>query len=359
MNFAKLMRFYSKKRILITGHNGFKGSWLSLLLKELSADVMGFSMNPPSKPCLYEALKLKSEVPGIRGDITKYKEIEKAIRDYDPEIIIHLAARPILLNSYEAPLETYQTNTIGTLNLLQAAYKVGSPKAILNVTTDKVYENTGKRKAYTEEDKLGGHDPYSSSKACSELVTQSYRESFFSEIGVGVATARAGNVIGGGDWGEKRLVPDLITSFVAKRKLVIRHPEAVRPWQYVLDVLSGYLMLTESVYLEPSYYSGAYNFSNRYPKTVIELVRAFIQAWGSGSVEVRHSTKHEDQFLALDSSKAMKKLGWKPATTFNEMASLTTEWYKRYYSNKEIIEYSKKIVEDYAERQKVIKRLTQ
>jgi len=347
MNFMKLHRFYSKKRVLVTGHNGFKGTWLSLMLKELSADMIGFSLNPPSKPNLYEAIKLGETVPGAKGDITKYKEIEGVIKEYDPEIILHLAARPILLNSYDSPLETYKTNTIGTINLLEAARKSGSPKAILNVTTDKVYENKGKRKAYAETDKLGGHDPYSSSKACSELVTQSYRESFFSGMGVGVATARAGNVVGGGDWGEKRLVPDLVEAFAHKRKIAIRHPEAIRPWQYVLDVLSGYLILAEATYRKPGHYSGAYNFSTSYTKTVGELADSFIKAWGSGSVALGHPTKHEDQFLELDSSKARKELGWEPRTTFNEMVERTTAWYKRYYSGQEVAKYSEKMVEDY------------
>jgi CDP-glucose 4,6-dehydratase len=350
MDTGRTMRFYSNKRVLITGHTGFKGAWLSLWLSEFGANVIGFSLKPPSAPFLYESLGLKDNVKSIRGDIRKYGAIEKVIRDYDPEIVFHLAADPILLNGYESPLDTYNINAIGTLNLLEASRKKGNAKAIVNVTTDKVYENTGRLKGYVESDKLGGHDPYSSSKACSELITQAYGDSFFAQSGIGVATARAGNVIGGGDWGKYRLVPDLVRSLTKKESVKIRNPSAIRPWQYVLDVLSGYAKLAEMIYRQPEKYSGAYNFSSgNSVKTVDEIVNAFISEWGTGSVTRCHSDKHEDRILTLDSGKARRELGWKSKVDFEDMIAATVGWYKAYYSRKtDMAEYSKRLLKGYS-----------
>lgn len=337
--------FYRKKTVLVTGHNGFVGSWLTLWLKEMGANVVGFSSNLPSNPCHYKLLGLSSRITDIKGDIRKKETVARLMRDYEPEIIIHLAARPILLDSYDNPIETYRTNVMGTLNMLESARKTGKTSAILNVTTDKVYENKHQRSGYTEEDKLGGRDPYSSSKACSELVTQTYRDSFLSDIGV--ATGRAGNVIGGGDWGKHRLVTDLVSSGFKHKKIIIKNPKSVRPWTYVLDILNGYLMLTEEIYKNPKKYSGAWNFASGYVKTVEDVVSEF-----SKYVEIYHKTnksgmskkkKLEEEMLLLDSTKSRKKLGWKPEFDFKETVKNTALWYNHFYRNPKasIFDYSK------------------
>lgn len=338
--------FFKNKKILITGHTGFVGSWMTLWLNMLEADVVGFSLNPPSNPSHYELLGLEKDITDIKGDIRNEKEISDAIKEHKPEIVLHLAAQPILLRSYESPLDTYTTNVIGTLNLLEASRKEGAVKAIINITTDKVYENLNRKKPYMEEDKLGGNDPYSSSKACSELITKAYKESFFT--GAGVATARAGNIMGGGDWGEKRIITDIVNAKRESTKLIIRNPESIRPWSNVLDIINGYLILCENLYHDPKEYSGAWNFSASETKTVLDLVKEFSMYWNI-QYEIRRPEKRlEEELLLLDSTKSRTKLNWKQKMSFEESVKQTALWFDSFFKNRNSMgEYSKDKLTDF------------
>lgn len=323
--------FFKGKRVLITGHSGFVGSWLTLWLNDAGADVTGLSLYPPSNPYMYKFLDLEDEVNNIRGDIRNLTLVKRVMRENRPQIVLHLAAQPILLRSYEDPVLTYTTNLIGTMNVLEACRSVGSVGAIVNITSDKVYKNLQTKRPYAEDDVLGGFDPYSSSKAGAELITSAYRNSFLS--GIGVATTRAGNILGGGDWGRYRLVTDLVTAQSAKRKLVLRNPRGVRPWTYVLDIANGYLMLTERLHKKPKSYSEAWNFSTDYTKTVSDLVKEFSRHYRI-SYEVKGDKRHEESLLLLDSTKSRKRLGWKPAMSFNATVKATASWYKRFYTDR-------------------------
>ena len=352
-SFPELKKFYSGKKVLITGSSGFKGAWLSLWLSEYGAEVTGFSMNPPSKPNLFTILNLRKTITEIKGDIRKYSEINNTIKKSKPDIIFHLAAQPILLKSYDLPVDTFATNVMGTVNLLDSAYRQGTASSILNVTTDKCYQNVGRRVAYNEEDKLGGSDPYSASKAASELATVAYSRSFFLKKGIGVSTARAGNIIGGGDWGEYRLVPSMATSFSKGKAVMIRNPNAIRPWQYVLDALNGYLILAMKNYREPEKYSGAWNFGPEQDsiRTVTDFAEQFSNAWGNGKIKIQKSNKnHEDQILLLNSTKARSRLNWKSMLEFEDMVSITAKWYKQYYKNEDMCEATKKLIKEYVSR---------
>jgi CDP-glucose 4,6-dehydratase len=331
--------FYKNKKVLVTGHTGFVGSWLTLWLNDMGADITGFSLNPPSEPYLYKYLGLKDEINDIKGDIRQLDTITKAVKESEPEIIFHLAGQPILLRSYDDPVGTYSTNVMGTLNILEAIRKTGKTKTIVCITSDKVYENLQWEFAYRENDKLGGHDPYSSSKAGAELVARAYRESFLSDIGL--ATARAGNIIGGGDWGEYRLVPDLVTSFQKGSKIMLRDINGVRPWTYVLDVVHGYLTLAERLNKEPKGYSEAWNFSSNYVKTVMDVVTE-LSKYYKVNYETQKEKKYEDKRLLLDSTKSKMRLGWHPAMDFSEAVKSTALWYSNFYKNsKNTLEYSK------------------
>ena len=343
--------FFKGKSVLITGNTGFVGSWLTLWLDELGADITGFSLLPPSKPYHYGFLEFRSKVTDIRGDIRKISAISKAVRDHEPEIIFHLAAQPILLCSYKKPVETYVTNAIGTLNLLESCRKFGKTNVVVNVTTDKVYANTGKMRAYKEDDKLGSNnDPYSTSKACSELITQAYYQSLLSDMGV--ATARAGNIMGGGDWGRYRIIPDLVYSDQNGRMVTLRNPDAIRPWTYIFDVLNGYLTLGEKLYENPARYSGAWNFGPDSIKTVEGLVSEF-----SKYLKIKYKTGkgklHEDKIILLDSTKSRKELEWKPKVDFNSAVKETAEWYSYFYNNRNkenITRYSLKQLDSFRKR---------
>ena len=336
------LRFYKNKRILVTGHTGFVGSWFSLLLFSLDADIIGFSLHPPSNPYLYNYLNLNKEITDIKADISNPAIISKTIKEYEPEIIIHLAAQPILLDSYETPHATFLTNTVGTLNLLEAERKYGNAKTILCITTDKVYENTGIT-AYKETDRLGGSDPYSSSKSCAELIVNSYKNSFFQ--GIGIATARAGNIIGGGDWGRHRLMPDLVSN----KKVIIRYPNATRPWTYILDVLDGYTTLIEALHKNPETYSEGWNFSSDSNKTVIELVKE-VEKYRNVTYEIKKTKSHEEKSLLLNSRKSKERLGWKAKYNFEETILHTVSWYNNFNSTKtktDVYELTLKQLQDY------------
>jgi len=329
--------FWSNRRVLITGHTGFKGSWLCLWLARVGAKVVGYSLAPPTTPSLYESACVGDHISAIHGDVRDVGALTSAVRAHDPEVIFHLAAQSIVRESYEDPIETYSTNVVGTATLFQALRATPGRRTVVNVTTDKCYKNKEWIWGYRESDELGGRDPYSSSKACAELVTDAFRESFFprDEIarhGVCVATARAGNVIGGGDWTNDQLVPDIIRAFTARRPVEIRQPRSTRPWQHVLDCLSGYVLLAEKLAADGAQFSAAWNFGPRDGdvRPVSWIVEYLVAAWGDGA-SWRVDTKahpHEARMLRLDSSNAVERLGWQPRLDLTRALDWTARWYK-------------------------------
>jgi len=345
-------RFWKGKKVFITGHTGFKGSWLSFWLWEMGANVTGYALDPPTNPNLYELLKLKSKIKSVHGDVRDLNFIKKNIKG--AEIVFHLAAQPIVLESYKNPVDTYTTNVIGTLNLLDACREQKTLKAIVNVTTDKCYENRENPEiAYKENEPMGGFDPYSNSKACSELVTDSYRKSFYdSGTKTGVATARAGNVIGGGDFAADRLIPDCIRGVMNGKKIIVRNPDSTRPWQHVLEPLSGYLMLAESLYKSPKDFSEGWNFGpkEKDAKTVADIMKAFCKFWGNDAgYEIKRdpNAPHEAGYLRLDSSKARKSLLWTPRWNSVTAVRKTVEWYKVYQEKGNLGEITSRQIESY------------
>jgi CDP-glucose 4,6-dehydratase len=319
-------------RYLITGHTGFKGSWLSLMLHLQGHEVSGFSLDPLSKS-LFNAADLQDIFShDLRGDIRDREKLAKAIKEIDPEVVIHLAAQPLVRESYINPLGTYETNVIGTLNLLDASKHASSLKATLVVTTDKVYKNRNHLRGYIESDELGGDDPYSSSKAAADIATQSWVKSFNSTP---VAIARAGNVIGGGDWATDRIIPDLVKAYSLGELPKLRYPQAIRPWQHVLDCLNGYLALTDKMLADG--FTGEWNFgpSIREKHDVLDLVQTFAKAWGildweNAWIKEFSQQPHEAGYLLLDSSKATSMLGWKDKLNFSDSVNLTVNWYQQH-----------------------------
>jgi CDP-glucose 4,6-dehydratase len=326
-----LGEFYRGKRVLITGHTGFKGGWLALWLHELGAEVAGLSLPAPADwPGIFRAAGIDRLIAHHEGDIRDLAAVNRVFAEHEPEIVFHLAAQALVRNSYHDPLATYATNVLGTAHVLEAARRCNSTRAVVNVTTDKCYENHEKRGGYREEDRLGGYDPYSSSKACSELVTAAYRDSFFTSRGGGLATARAGNVVGGGDWCDDRLVPDFLRALMREEPIRIRRPSAVRPWQFVLEPLSGYMLLAAKLWHDPAAYSSAWNFGPAAAShtTVLELAQRLVAEFGRGTIEVNEDDSlHETGYLALDCSKARERLGWESVLSFDETIAWTAEWY--------------------------------
>lgn len=415
--------FWRSRKVLITGHTGFKGAWLSLLLKRLGADVAGFSLAPPTRPSLFELCGLHREMTSFLGDIRDYEEVRRAIRAFEPQVVIHMAAQPLVRESYREPLDTYSTNVMGTLHVLEAmrhaagtagavsatgaagAVSVtgaagaagGEPRAVVNVTTDKVYDNREWAWGYREIDPLLGSDPYANSKACSELVTSAYRSSFFpaeryAEHRVGVASARAGNVIGGGDWAKDRIVPDCVRAALAGEPIAVRNPGSVRPWQHALDPLTGYLTLAERLVTDGPAFSEAWNFgpSDADARTVEWIVRTFCAKWGEraeyrfASPETTFDTAsktafgtaskttletaaetapetaaerasetspppHENAMLRLDCSKARSVLGWRPVWDAETAVERVVEWTKRYRDGESPYSICLSQIDDYLE----------
>ena len=326
------------RKVLVTGHTGFKGSWLCLWLKHKKAIVSGISLlEPVSNPDIFSILDLKNEVEDFRGDITSFKYCLNTIKKIDPEIIFHMAAQPIVRKSYEQPLLTFKTNVIGTANVLEAARACKSIKAIVVITSDKCYNNIEKDYKYIETDPLGGYDPYSSSKACAEHVALAYYNSFLMEQGIGLATARAGNVIGGGDWSLDRLIPDAIRNWSNNQKVMIRFPKAIRPWQHVLEPLSGYLILAQMLVKNPQKFSVACNFgpANSSSKTVEDTIRQLANEWKDNAdwKILNNKHPHEASFLQLNNCRAKSLLGWEPYMDFEKTIFETVRWYKEYYNN--------------------------
>ena len=324
------------RRVLVTGHTGFKGAWLSLWLADMGAQVAGYSLDPPTNPSLFDSIRLAELVADHRGDIRDVAATRAAIERFDPEVVFHLAAQPIVKEGYRAPVETYATNVAGTASVLDAGRHAKSLKAVVVVTTDKVYENREWDRGYVETDTLGGHDPYSNSKACAELVTDSMRRSFFSERSpaVGIASARAGNVIGGGDWAADRLIPDLVRAAMAGAVTPIRNPRATRPWQHVLEPLHGYLLLAERLLEQPAEYAEAWNFGPDAggDRPVEDVIQVLSSLW-QGKVRWRIDSDdhpHEAGKLMLDSTKAHQRLGWAPRLPFADAIRLTAGGYERF-----------------------------
>jgi CDP-glucose 4,6-dehydratase len=332
---------YNGRKILITGNTGFKGSWLTTWLLDLGADVVGYSLEPPSQPNLFSILSLQKKIEFIKGDVRDGEKIDNIFLEYEPEIVFHLAAQPLVLPSYQDPVMTYETNVMGTVNVLEASKNCGSLKVIINVTSDKCYENTGNNEGFMETDPVGGEDPYSSSKACSELVTTAYRKSFFENQlykcnKPGLASVRAGNVIGGGDWAKDRLIPDCIRSLTTHNVIRIRNPQAVRPWQHVLEPLSGYLWLAALMWVEKSEFNQAWNFGpmNNFIMNVEEVVSYLTQQWSNEAKFeiVSQDEMPEKEYLRLDIANAENKLGWKPVYHVRKAIEETIRWYWEYYN---------------------------
>lgn len=338
-----LESFFKNKKVLVTGHSGFKGSWLTQILINWNAKVSGISLPPETRPNLFSVLKIQDKIENYFIDIRDFKEIKKIIIKEKPEIVFHLAAQPIVRDSYNDPLKTYTTNVIGTANVLQAIKETGIVKSVVVITTDKVYENKEWIYPYREVDSLGGYDPYSASKAATDIVANSYIQSFFNTKDFGkkhntlVAIARAGNVIGGGDWANYRLIPDIIRAiYERKEEIVIRSPKAIRPWEHVLEPLSGYLELAKGLFNKNLNLVGAWNFGpdDESFVQVEKLITKTINILKKGRFKIKEDiTKHEATLLKLDTSKAKSVLGWYPTLDFEDNLRWTLEWYKEYYNN--------------------------
>ena len=323
--------FWSSKRVLLTGHTGFKGSWMALWLQTLGAEVCGLALMPHTNPSLFVESDIALGMESHIADLRDYSSIERIVNQFKPEIVIHMAAQPLVRYSYEHPVETFATNVMGTVHLLESIRRVGSVKSVVNVTTDKCYENKEWVWAYRENEAVGGHDPYSSSKGCSELVTSAYRRSFFEGAGIGLASARAGNVIGGGDWAQDRLVPDILRAFERGQPVQIRNPSSIRPWQHVLEPLSGYLILAEKLWADSVQFSGAWNFGPREAdaKPVSWIADHMVSIWGQGAQwcqDERVDSVHEAHNLRLDISKSIIYLGWKPRWDLAKALQKTIDW---------------------------------
>ncbi len=333
--------FWQGKRVLLTGHTGFKGSWLSLWLQSLGVELLGYALEPPTNPSLFAVARVGEGMTSVIGDITDRVQLQQVVADFRPEIVLHLAAQSVVSTSYRDPVANYNANVMGTVHLLEAIRQVGGVRSVVNVTSDKCYDNREWVWGYRETDPLGGYDPYSNSKACAELVTAAYRDSFFNptqyaEHGVAIATARAGNVIAGGDWTADGLVADLTRALLQRQQILIRSPNAIRPWQHVLDALNGYLILAEKLYTSGSAFADAWNFGpyDASIKPVGWLVEQLLALWGeNASWELAQGGHfHEHMSLSLDSSKARFKLGWQPQMSLLESLEQIVTWTKAYRS---------------------------
>lgn len=348
------LNFYKNKRVFITGHTGFKGSWMCVVLKMFGAKITGYSLEPPTNPSLFEIADVKNDINNIFGDIRDLENLKKAINDANPEIVIHMAAQPIVRESYKNPVYTYETNVMGTVNICEAIRQSKSVKSFVNVTTDKVYKNNEWEWGYRETDALDGYDPYSNSKSCSELVTSSYAKSFLYANGIKVSTCRAGNVIGGGDFADDRIIPDCVRAMIKKEKIVLRNPYSTRPYQHVLEPVLAYLYLAQQQYNNEAL-SGNYNVGPDDLDCVNTetLVKIFCEQWGeSASWEVMHDSNapHEANFLKLDCSKIKKSLNWKPRWHIEEAIEKTVEWSKAYINNEDIIKVMDNQIGEYLEK---------
>jgi CDP-glucose 4,6-dehydratase len=351
--------FWLGKKVFITGHTGFKGSWLSFWLQQLGANITGYALSPEVEPNLFTLANVAEGIESIEGDIRDTHRVIAAIKHCRPDIVFHLAAQPLVRQSYREPVETFAVNVIGTANVLEAIRSSSTVRVVINVTSDKCYENREWIWPYRETDRLGGYDPYSASKACAELVSDSFRRSFLADSSVALSTVRSGNVIGGGDWAQDRLVPDLIRCLLRGDPPRLRDPKAVRPWQHVLDPLHGYILLAEKMYVEGAKLAEAWNFGPDYkqPVNVGEVARELLERWGYdgrlihqnlnartfrrqlvSDMYSKRQQPHEARHLALDCSKAKSRLGWKPLLDTKEAVRWTVDWYKAYANDADVRE---------------------
>jgi len=333
--------FWKGKRVFVTGHTGFKGGWLCLWLKSLGADVTGFALAAATSPNLFDAAHVGDGMTSVIGDVRDRERLARAMIEAQPEIVIHLAAQALVRYSYREPVETYATNVMGTVHLLEAVRGCDSVNSVLVVTSDKCYENQERDEGYSEDEAMGGFDPYSNSKGCAELVVSAYRRSFFDGgKKVAISTARAGNVIGGGDWSEDRLIPDMVRAFSAAERVTIRNPGAVRPWQHVFDALHGYLLLLERMVENPESFSQAWNFGSEDTDAydVAWIVEHFVQIWGEAgwSIEKNAANPHEAGLLRLDCSKARDRLNWQPVLELEQAMDWIAAWYRCYYDHGDV-----------------------
>ena len=362
-SFLKILyETYKGKRVLVTGHTGFKGSWLSIWLTELGAEVIGYALDPYTDRDNFEFSKISSKIIDIRADIRDFDKLEETFQKYRPEFIFHLAAQSLVRMGYISPKETYDTNVGGTVNVLENCRKSKSVKIVINVTSDKCYENKEWVWGYRENDSLGGYDPYSSSKGCAELITAAYRNSFFNPKdfkihGKALSSVRAGNIIGGGDWAKDRIIPDCIRALEKEEPIKIRNPKSIRPWQYVLEPIGGYLLLGALMFEDPEKYCGAWNFGPEGSSiiSVQELVELVLKYWERGNWEKSKKNKepHEAKLLILDISKAKYELGWKPSMDVKEAVKRTVEWYKASQTPTAIPDICRKEVQNYMEKMSI------
>lgn len=344
------LEFYKNKKVLITGHTGFKGAWLSRILYRAGAKVTGYSLKPPTVPNLYELISLDKKLNSIEGDIRDIHHLKRVFEEIQPEIVLHLAAQPIVIDSYKDPVYTYETNVMGTVNVCECVRQNPCVRSFLNVTTDKVYHNNEWEWGYRECDPLDGYDPYSNSKSCSELVTHSYINSFFDHMDVAVSTSRAGNVIGGGDFANNRIIPDCVRAALKEEDIIVRNPYSTRPYQHVLEPLAAYLMIAKEQYKDKKY-SGFYNVGPDDCDCIStgELVELFCNAWGNELRWIDKSTEnfHEANFLKLDCSKMKSTFGWHPRWHVAEAVKYTVEWAKRYRDKNDIVACMDRQIENF------------
>lgn len=348
--------FWKDKKVFITGHTGFKGGWLSLWLQEMGAVVKGYSLSAPTTPSLFEEASVWSGLSSEEGDIRDFTHLRQVMAEFQPEIVFHMAAQPLVRLSYDEPMETYSTNVMGTVYLLEAVKQVGGVKAVVNITSDKCYENREWVWGYRENEAMGGYDPYSNSKGCAELVASSYRQSFFNkdkyeDHGCALASVRAGNVIGGGDWADDRLIPDMLTAFSQGKTVEIRSPHAIRPWQHVLEPLSGYITVAEHLYKQGSVFAEGWNFGpkDEDAKPVSWIVEKLTSLWGADAQwhlnEGEHP--HEAHYLKLDCSKAKMRLNWEPVWDLSTTLEKIVNWQKAWLNKENMHEYTINEIKEY------------